>query len=263
MKTSPHNLFLHADGDSFFVACEVAKEPQYKGKPVVVGGDRGVAVAMSAEAKKLGVTRGMPVFQIKRDFPTVIVLPHNFDLYNHISRQVYEILCSYLSLVEIYSIDECFALVKPSDVVFAGSPEKLLTEIKHEIQETCGVTYSFGLARTKALAKTASKLNKPNGLVMLLDSEDEKRGVLVGKPLLALRALASKLPMISSPTNEHILRNPSLILLLNSSANSQENLSMHSTIILIPETKSPFSQPPPSNPPHVTLALSWLSFLEI
>jgi DNA polymerase-4/DNA polymerase V len=177
MKTSPHNLFLHADGDSFFVACEVAKEPQYKGKPVVVGGDRGVAVAMSAEAKKLGVTRGMPVFQIKRDFPTVIVLPHNFDLYNHISRQVYEILCSYLSLVEIYSIDECFALVKPSDVVFAGSPEKLLTEIKHEIQETCGVTYSFGLARTKALAKTASKLNKPNGLVMLLDSEDEKRAL--------------------------------------------------------------------------------------
>jgi DNA polymerase IV len=177
MKTSPHNLFLHADGDSFFVACEVAQEPKYKGKPVVVGGDRGIAVAMSAEAKKLGVTRGMPVFQIKRDFPTVIVLPHHFDLYNHISHQVYEILCSYLSLVEVYSIDECFAPVKPSDIVLAGSPEKLLTDIKNEIQQTCGVTYSFGLARTKALAKTASKLNKPNGLVMLLAEEDEKRAL--------------------------------------------------------------------------------------
>lgn len=177
MKTAPQKLFLHADGDSFFVACEVAQQPEYRGKPVVVGGDRGIAVAMSIEAKKLGVTRGMPVFQIKRDFSTVIVLPHHFDLYNRISHQVYGILCSYLSLVEVYSIDECFALVKPSDIVLAGSSEKLLTDIKNEIQQTCGVTYSLGLARTKALAKTASKLEKPNGLVMLLTKEDEVRAL--------------------------------------------------------------------------------------
>ncbi len=177
MKTKAQNLFLHVDGDSFFVACEVAQMPQYKGKPVVVGEDRGIAVAMSIEAKRLGVTRGMPVFQIQKQFPQVIILPHHFDLYNQISHEVYTILCSYLSEVEVYSIDECFAIVKPSDIKYAGSPEKLLTAIKADIQTKCGVTYSLGLATTKALAKTASKLDKPNGLVMLLTEEDEEKAL--------------------------------------------------------------------------------------
>jgi nucleotidyltransferase/DNA polymerase involved in DNA repair len=167
------NLYLHADGDSFFVSCEVAQRPELKGKPVVVGEDAGIAVAMSYEAKKLGVTRGMPTFQIKREFPSVILLPHHFDLYNKISNEVYNILISYLSTVEVYSIDECFAKVSNADIKHSGSAENLVKTIKDEIQNTLGVTYSFGLARTKALAKTASKLEKPNGAVLLLTKEDE------------------------------------------------------------------------------------------
>lgn len=167
------NLFLHADGDSFFVACELSRRPELRGKPVVVGEDRGIAVAMSYEAKKLGVTRGMPVFQMKKQFPEVIMLSHHFGLYREISDKVYDILNSYLDVVEVYSIDECFAEVRPSDLKFFGGPEKLAHAIKDEIQQTLGVTYSFGIARTKALAKTASKLNKPNGMVILLDSEAE------------------------------------------------------------------------------------------
>jgi len=175
--TKPSNLFLHADGDSFFVACEIALNPEYKGKAVVVGEDRGIAVAMSYEAKKLGVTRGMPVFKIKRQFPKVIILPHHFDEYRKISKGVNDILLSHLEHVEKYSIDESFAEVKPSDIVFAGSEEKLVRAIKDEIQQTLGVTYSFGLARTKALAKTASKLNKPNGMALLLTEADEERAL--------------------------------------------------------------------------------------
>ncbi|MCC6323333.1 DNA polymerase IV [Candidatus Nomurabacteria bacterium] len=174
MGKNSDNLYLHADGDSFFVACELSVEPQYKGKPVVVGEDRGIAVAMSYEAKKLGVTRGMPVFQIKREYPEVIILPHHFDLYNKISEGVYNILISYLENVEVYSIDECFAIVKQSDIKYAGSAEVLVSSIKNEIENTLGVTYSFGLGRTKALAKTASKLNKPNGMVLLLNQKDEE-----------------------------------------------------------------------------------------
>ncbi|MBP6884204.1 MAG: DNA polymerase IV [Candidatus Pacebacteria bacterium] len=168
-----NDLFLHADGDSFFVACELVSRPELRGKPVVVGEDRGIAVAMSAEAKKLGVTRGMPVFEIKKKFPKVIILPHSFGLYREISDKVYEILLSYMSEVERYSIDECFAVATPADIKYAKGAEKFVREIKNEIQDKLGVTYSFGLARTKTLAKTASKLNKPNGLVVLLNEKDE------------------------------------------------------------------------------------------
>jgi len=171
------NLFLHADGDSFFVACELVVNPQYKGLPVVVGEDRGIAVAMSYEAKKLGVTRGMPVFKIKKQFPQVIILPHHFDLYREISSSVYDILSSYLVEVEQYSIDECFALVKPSDITHAGGANKLLKDIKNEIEKKLGVTFSLGLARAKALAKTASKLEKPNGIVLLMNNNDEEQAL--------------------------------------------------------------------------------------
>ncbi len=172
-ERSHDSLFLHADGDSFFVACELSQNPEYDGLPVVVGEDRGIAVAMSPEAKKLGVTRGMPVFQIKKEFPSVIILPHHFDLYRKISDGVYATLLSYLDRVEIYSIDECFAEVKMSDVRFFGSEKKLAMAIQHEIWQTFGVTYSIGIARTKALAKTASKLNKPSGVVILLNEFEE------------------------------------------------------------------------------------------
>jgi DNA polymerase IV len=174
MSTHSDNLFLHADGDSFFVACEIARNPQYKGLPVIVGEDRGIAVAMSHEAKKLGITRGMPVFKIKKQFPKVIILPHHFDVYKEISEGVYTILLSYLEKVEKYSIDECFALVKPSDIHHSGSAEKLVADIKNDIENKLGVTFSMGLARTKALAKTASKLNKPNGMVLLMNDKDEE-----------------------------------------------------------------------------------------
>lgn len=177
MANNYQNLFLHADGDSFFVSCEISVHPEYKGLPVIVGEDRGIAVAMSYEAKKLGVTRGMPVFRIQKEFPQVVILPHHFDLYESISEGVYNILVSYLKEVEQYSIDECFAVVKQSDIRFAGSAEKLLKDIKNEIQEKCDVTFSFGLARTKVLAKTASKLEKPNGLVLLLNEKDEENAL--------------------------------------------------------------------------------------
>ncbi len=173
MNARSPTLFLHADGDSFFVACELTKRPELRGRPVVVGGDSGIAAAMSYEAKKLGIHRAMPVFKIRRQFPQVVVLNHDFALYREISNKMFDIVASYLDTVERYSIDECFAIVTPADLTYFGGPEKLVADIKNEIQETLGVTYSFGLGRTKALAKVASKLRKPDGLVLLLDKEAE------------------------------------------------------------------------------------------
>lgn len=173
MGNEQNNLYLHADGDSFFVACEISVNPKLRGLPVIVGEDRGIAVAMSPEAKKIGVTRGMPVFEIKKLFPDVIILPHHFELYAEISEKMKNILLSYFSKVEEYSIDECFAHVDRATVKYFGSEKKILTELKDEIEKTLNVTYSFGLARTKALAKQASKLEKPGGLVMLLSKAEE------------------------------------------------------------------------------------------
>ena len=177
MAKQTKNLFLHADGDAFFVACELTLRPGLRGKPVIVGEDRGIAVAMSPEAKKIGVTRGMPIFRIKKLYPEVIILPHHFDLYNDISDRMYKILQSYFQTIEVYSIDECFAIVEPSEINYFGGEKELLTELKKEIEKTLHVTYSIGLARTKALAKQASKLEKPGGLVALLTKEDEIRAL--------------------------------------------------------------------------------------
>lgn len=172
-ERSPCIYFLHADGDSFFAACELSHRPELRGKAVIVGGDRGIAVAMSPEAKKLGVTRGMPVFRVKKLFPEVVILDHTFGLYRTISDKMYEILSSYLDRVERYSIDECFAEVRLSDIKYFKGERALVEQIKNEIKMTLGVTYSFGLARTKSLAKLASKLDKPDGLTLLLSREEE------------------------------------------------------------------------------------------
>jgi len=176
-KNQPQNLYLHVDGDAFFVACELTRAPELRGKPVVVGADRGIAVAISPEAKALGITRGMPVFRIRKLYPEVAILPHHFDLYQEIAEGLHRILFSYFQTVEVYSIDECFALVEPSEIKYFGSEQKLLSELKREIESTLGVTYSIGLARTKALAKQASKLEKPAGVVMLLTRADEVRAL--------------------------------------------------------------------------------------
>ena len=174
MNARSNNLFLHADGDSFFVACELTQRPDLRGRPVVVGGDSGIAAAMSYEAKKLGIHRAMPIFKVRKYFPQVVVLNHHFGLYREISNKMHEIVASYLDTVERYSIDECFAVVTPADLAYFGGAEKLVADMKKEIQDTLGVTYSFGLARTKSLAKVASKLRKPDGLVLLMSGADEE-----------------------------------------------------------------------------------------
>ncbi len=176
-ERSHTSYILHADGDSFFVACEVARRPELRGLPVVVGEDRGIAAAMSYEAKRLGIHRGMPVYQIKKLYPECVILNHHFEYYREVSDGMYQILLSYVESVERYSIDECFAVVKHSDLVYFGGAENMLAQIKEEIERTYGVTYSFGLARTKGLAKVASKLEKPNGLVVLATQRDEDRAL--------------------------------------------------------------------------------------
>lgn len=165
---------LHVDGDAFFVSCEVACNPTLRGKPVVTGAERRIASAMSYEAKALGVSRGMPVHQIRKFFPQVIVIPSHYRLYEIFSNRMYRIISRFTSVVEWYSIDECFADITGLDVELGMSYEEIASEVKRVLLSELGITFSVGLATTKVLAKVASKYKKPNGLTLIPQTDIEK-----------------------------------------------------------------------------------------
>lgn len=167
-------IILHVDGDNFFVACEVARFPHLKGKPVVVGEERGIASALSYEAKKLGLSRASPIHEIRKNFPQVVILSSHFELYEQYNHKLFSILQKYSSNVERYSIDECFAEIKDSDIKKFKQKYNtdLLEAIKKDAETSLGISLSFGLATTKTLAKIASKYKKPSGCVAMTEHED-------------------------------------------------------------------------------------------
>lgn len=173
--TSPNNqarekVFLHMDGDAFFVAVEVAKNPHLKGLPVVTGAERGIVSALSYEAKALGVVRGMPIQRLKRNFPHVLVLPGDYSSYLRYSKAMFAIVRRYADDVEEYSIDECFADLTGLDKPLKMSYLEIAKRIKKEVNEELGVSVTIGLAPNKVLAKVASKWVKPNGLTVITKS---------------------------------------------------------------------------------------------
>lgn len=160
---------FHVDGDAFFAQCEIARYPHLRGRPVVVGQERGIATAFTYEAKALGIVRGMPLWKVKKYYPEVIILPSHFELYKEYSKRLIAIVSRYLDQVESYSIDECFGFAR-GDRFASWDEVKVFTQkIKQNLQNELGITFSFGVARTKVLAKVASKLQKPNGCTILRD----------------------------------------------------------------------------------------------
>jgi len=156
--------FVHIDGDSFFASVEMAHDPSLVGRAVVTGYERGCATSMSALAKQIGVTRGMPVSQIERNFPDVVVVAGDYKTYELYARRMYAIVRRYTGIVEEYSIDECFADITSSLNEQHKTYDSIISAIKSDLQQELGLTFSLGLAPTKVLAKVASKLGKPNGL---------------------------------------------------------------------------------------------------
>lgn len=191
-----HTYILHIDGDNFFVACEVARLPHLIGKPVIVGEERGIASAMSKEAKKLGVTRGMPIYKIRKEFPQVTILPAHFDLYQHYSIRMASITEEYCDEVEHYGIDECFGSVT---LHIEKNEESFLNEyiqtLQADLTKRLGISFSIGIAKTKTLAKIASKRNKPHGLCVITEKNREQ--ILSETPIESIwgigRALSKRL----------------------------------------------------------------------
>lgn len=158
---------LHIDGDAFFASCEQALHPEYRGKPVVTGKERGIAAAFSYEAKKMGVTRGMRLFEIKKICPEAIIVPSDYEAYSLFSKRMFDILRKYTPVVEEYSIDEGFAdltgLRRPLNMSYSDIAKK----IKEEVENSLGISVSVGVSLSKTLAKIASDFRKPSGLVVV------------------------------------------------------------------------------------------------
>ncbi|MBX4210511.1 DNA polymerase IV [Candidatus Parcubacteria bacterium] len=165
---------LHVDGDAFFVGCEVARDPSLRGKCVVTGKERGIASALSYEAKRKGVTRGMKISDVLKVCPDAIILPSDYESYSLYSKRMYEIVRRYTPDVEEYSIDECFADLTGLRRTFRMPYPKIAERIKHDLQNELGITFSVGLGPTKVLAKVASKWKKPDGLTVISGKHIEK-----------------------------------------------------------------------------------------
>jgi DNA polymerase-4 len=161
---------LHVDLDAFFAAVEQRDRPELRGRPVIVGGggpnDRGVVSAASYEARAFGVHSAMPLRQAGRLCPHGVFLPVDGAKYQQVSREVMAILRRFTPLVEPISIDEAFLDVTASRALF-GDGETIALRIKSAIRDEVDLTVSVGVARSKLVAKIASDLRKPDGLVVV------------------------------------------------------------------------------------------------
>jgi DNA polymerase-4 len=155
---------LHADLDSFYASVEQRDDPSLLGRPVIVGG--GVVLAASYEAKACGIHSGMGGARARRLCPHAAVVPCRFEAYTEASKQVFEIFRDTAPTVEALSIDEAFLDVRGMEH-FAGTPRAIAERLRARVREEVGLPITVGVARTKFLAKVASGVAKPDGLLVV------------------------------------------------------------------------------------------------
>ena len=160
---------LHADLDAFYASVEQLLDPRLRGKPIAVGG--GVVLAASYEAKAFGVYGGMPGRRARELCPQLVFVGGHFSEYQRLGDAAIAVLGDFTPLVERISIDEAFADVAGCTHLF-GSPAEIAASIRRRVRSELGLPISVGVARTKHLAKIASQVAKPDGLVVV-DPERE------------------------------------------------------------------------------------------
>lgn len=164
-------MILHCDLDCFFAAVEIRDNPNYRGKPVIIGADpkegkgRGVISTCNYEARKYGLHSALPISQAFKKCPHGIYLKPNFKKYLKASREVMFILESFSNEFQRVGTDEAYLEVTEITKEYEKA-EKIAKEIQKEVFEKVGITISIGIAPTKSLAKIASDCNKPNGITI-------------------------------------------------------------------------------------------------
>jgi DNA polymerase-4 len=155
---------LHADLDSFYASVEQRDDPKLRGRPVIVGA--GVALAASYEAKAHGVRTAMSLGIARRLCPEAVVVRPRFSVYSEASRAVFDVFEDASPLVEGLSIDEAFLDVRGLEHIH-GTPTAIAARLRHDVRAKVGLPITVGVARTKFLAKVASGVAKPDGLLVV------------------------------------------------------------------------------------------------
>jgi len=173
MALSHQRWILHADMDAFYASVEQRDNPEFRGKPVIVGGNsnRGVVCAASYEARQYGVRSAMPIAEAKRRCPQGVYILPNIPKYAQVSSQILNIFESFSPIVETLALDEAFMDITGMELLYkdvADIGEQLKLRVKKEI----GLIVSVGVAPNKFLAKLASALKKPDGLVIIRPGEE-------------------------------------------------------------------------------------------
>ena len=178
-KIAPDRTIIHLDMDAFFAAVEQLDFPEYRGKPVIVGADpkggqgRGVVSTASYEARKHGVHSAMPISKAYRLCPHAIFVRPRGKRYSEISKKIMAILYDFTPIIEPVSIDEAFMDVTGS-LKLLGDAITIAGNMKKRIQTETGLTASIGIASNKFIAKIASDLEKPDGLVYVRPGEEKR-----------------------------------------------------------------------------------------
>ncbi|HEX2179864.1 MAG TPA: DNA polymerase IV, partial [Actinomycetota bacterium] len=159
---------LHADLDAFYASVEVLDNPALRGLPVVVGGTygRGVVTSASYEARRFGVRSAMPTAQARRLCPNGVFVPPNFPAYIARSKQVREVFDSFSLAVEPLALDEAFLDIRRARRLWPD-PATAAEALKHRVLRATGLVVSVGVAPNKFLAKLASRLAKPDGVLVV------------------------------------------------------------------------------------------------
>lgn len=182
---------LHVDMDAFYAAVEVLDDPSLRGLPLIIGAPDGRSVVSSAsyEARRYGVRAAMPVSQALWLCPSARVVPPHFHRYQEVSRQVMAIFESFTPLVEPLSVDEAFLDVQGVRRLW-GSPARIAELIRERVLDEVGITCSVGIAATKHVAKMASTIAKPDG--MLVVAGRDTLDFLAPRPVRAMWGVGPK-----------------------------------------------------------------------
>ncbi len=188
---------MHIDLDAFFVSVEQAENPKLKGKPVVVGGrpqGRGVVASASYEARAFGLRAGMPLAQASRLCPQAVFIQGSFPKYRDASQRFMTILADFSPYLEPMGLDEAYLDATGFESIH-GSIRQMAVKIKQRIKDELGLTASIGIAGGKVVAKVASELSKPDGLLE----------VAIGNERSFLAPLAiARLPGIGKKTEQKL-----------------------------------------------------------
>jgi DNA polymerase-4 len=228
MFVSAAATILHADVDSFFASVEQRDDPRLRGRPVIVGA--GVVLAASYEAKAYGVRTAMGGRLARRLCPQAAVVPPHFSAYVEASKAMYAVFEDSSPLVEGLSIDEAFLDVRGLEHI-RGTPVEIARRLRRDVREQVGLPITVGVARTKFLAKVASGVAKPDGLLVV--SPERELAFLHPLPVERLwgvgQATATKLHACGIATVGEVaaLSEPALVCLLGRASGRQLHALAH------------------------------------